>query len=101
MFKLLLILAATLIGQVLYAQEIPRFSCLMTNHPYQVLDAKTHKPVDHDENWQATCTVTYKNEKVYSGRLPLPLDSTQMEASAAVEDFRKHKLPEILKSLKK
>src|ERR1700756_2815385 len=93
---LLLFLAAPLC-----AQENPRFSCLATNHPIITLDAKTGKYTDHEENWEVTCTVTYKGDKLYSGGLVLPQYATMPEAKAAIEEFRKKKLPEILKGIKK
>jgi hypothetical protein len=83
------------------AQNTASFSCLITNDPVRVLDAKTKTYVDHDENWRADCKVKTGDKLVWSGALPLPMYATEPEANAAVEDFRKNKLPEILKKTKK
>jgi hypothetical protein len=83
------------------AQNTASFSCLITNVPVRVLDAKTKTYVDHDENWRADCKVKIADKLVWSGALPLPMYATEPEANAAVEDFRKNKLPEILKKAKK
>jgi hypothetical protein len=85
----------------LQAQTMASFSCLITNTPVRVLDAKTKTYVDHDENWRADCKVKIADKLVWSGALPLPMYATEPEANAAVEDFRKNKLPEILKKAKK
>jgi len=71
-------------------------SCVLRNHPYDLIDARTKAVVEKDD-WRVTCTVTGKKDKVFDGELPLARPTEFRDAMIAVDEFRTKRAPRLVK----
>lgn len=71
-------------------------SCVLRNHSYDLIDAKTKAVVERDD-WRVTCTVTYKKQKLYDAELPLARPTEFRDAMLAVDEFRTKRAPQLVK----
>jgi hypothetical protein len=71
-------------------------TCVLHNHPYDLVNAQTGKVVEHDD-WRVQCTVTWKKDKVYDAELTLARPTEFRDAMFAVDEFRTKRAPQLVK----
>lgn len=80
------------------AAAAPRVSCTAINVGLVVTHMVDKKQVvEEKENWSARCTIKDGDELIDERGLVLPFPATFDEAIAAIDEYRKHFAPRLLK----
>lgn len=77
----------------------PSVSCTMRKQEIIVYD-RAKKTSTEQEDWIVDCTIKVGEKLIFSDTLPLAHPATFVEASGAVDEFRKKKAGEIVKAYK-